>query len=311
MPIEYSDRERPYELFRKGKREGTWDPDSFDLDQDIEDWETFTEAEQRRFLGTASGFYDGEEDVTRTLAPYMMAVDALADDVPFDPVQQELFLAQQVYEEAKHTDFFSRYYDVVFDTQDTEPYRNDSYREHGYSTDDLYETAADLLAVIRTGDQRELVHTLGEAYLNYMGIIEGQLARFGYMEFDQMVELKSEEVGRTVLPGFRGGLGKVRQDETRHIENGRWMLRKLAEYDPAIVTQVYEPRFEAYVENRVLSDPPYDEEPFEGFDRRAIGKQSKKHFQDSVDYIGADKFDRFADVGEAITTIRSRAAADD
>lgn len=312
MPIEYSAREKPYELFRKGKKEGAWDPDTFDLEDDTADWDAFTAAEQRRFLRTASGFYDGEEDVTRTLAPYLLAVEALDNDaMPFDTVQQELFLAQQLYEEAKHTDFFSRYYEHVFGTHDTESHRNDAYREDGYSTDDLYETADALRRVLDTGDQRELVHSLGEAYLNYMGIIEGQLARFGYMEFDQMVAIKGEELGRDVLPAFQAGLGKVRQDETRHIENGRWMLRQFAEYDPSIVREVYEPRFDAYVRDRVLSDRPMGDEPFEGFDWRAIGKQSKQHFQDTVDYIGADKFERFGDVGVAISAMREEATADD
>lgn len=312
MPIAYSDREKPYALFRKGKQEGAWDPDSFDLTADVRDWAAFTDAEQRRFLRTASGFYDGEEDVTRTLAPYLLAVEALDNDaMPFDTVQQELYLAQQLYEEAKHTDFFSRYYERVFDTQDTSAYRDSGYRDQGYSTDDLYATAADLLAVLDSDDQRRLVHTLGEAYLNYMGIVEGQLARFGYMEFDQMVAIKRDELGRDVLPGFQAGVGKIRQDEARHIENGRWVLKQLAEYDPAIVTEVYEPRFEAYVENRVLGGRPAGEEPFEGFDWRRIGKQSKQHFQDTVDSIGAEKFDRFGDVGAAISAMRADAAADD
>jgi len=78
------------------------------------------------------GVYDGEEDVTRTLAPYMMALDALPnDEMPFDTVQEELFLAQQVYEEAKHTDLFSRYFEEVFGTQETAPYREGGYQDRG------------------------------------------------------------------------------------------------------------------------------------------------------------------------------------
>jgi len=32
MAIDYSEREKSYELYRKGKREGTWDPDDYDLE---------------------------------------------------------------------------------------------------------------------------------------------------------------------------------------------------------------------------------------------------------------------------------------
>ena len=313
MPIQYGRREKPYELFRKGKREGTWDPDDYDLAQDREDWDEFTDAQQRRFLATTSGFYDGEEDVTRTLAPYMMALEAVdRDDAPFDVVQQQLYLAQQVYEEAKHTDFFARYYEEVFGTQDTAPHREGGYQESGYSTDDLYETADELSAAAASGDQRELRFALGEAYLNYMGIVEAQLARGGYISFDQMVESKAEELGReAVLPGFQAGVGKVRQDETRHIENGRWVLMKLADHDPAIVPEVYEPRIAEYVENRILGPPPYEDSPFEGFDRKAIGRRVVQYLQDTVDYVGADRFDRFADVRMAIGEMREQAAAGD
>ncbi|MDF9744554.1 ribonucleotide reductase [Natrinema salsiterrestre] len=309
MAIDYGDREKSYELYRKGKREGTWDPDDYDLEGDREDWAQFSEAEQRRFLMTCSGFYDGEEDVTRTLAPYMMALDALPnEEMPFDTVQEEMYLAQQVYEEAKHTDFFSRYFEEVFGTQDTAPYREGGYQEQGYSTDDLYDTADDLTAAIDGGDRTELVYALGEAYLNYMGIVEAQLARGGYLSFDQMIELKAEEMGRdVVLESFQAAIGKVRQDETRHIENGRWILQQLAEAEPDIVADVYEPRIEAYVENRLLADPPFDDQPFDGYERKPIAKQITQYLQDTVDYIGADRFERYGDVR---ATLEERMAAD-
>ena len=162
MPIQYGHREIPYELFRKGKREGAWDPDDYDLAQDREDWAEFSDAQQRRFLATTSGFYDGEEDVTRTLAPYMTALEAVdRDDAPFDVVQQQLYLAQQVYEEAKHTDFFSRYFEEVFGTQDVDQYGDDG--GDAYSIKDLYDKGEDLIDAARSGDQRGLVHTLGDA----------------------------------------------------------------------------------------------------------------------------------------------------
>lgn len=309
MAIDYSEREKSYELYRKGKREGTWDPDDYDLEGDRADWKRFSEAEQHRFLATCSGFYDGEEDVTRTLAPYMMALDALPnDEMPFDTVQEEMFLAQQVYEEAKHTDLFSRYFEEVFGTQETAPYREGGYQEQGYSTDDLYDTADDLLAAVNGGDRTELVYALGEAYLNYMGIVEAQLARGGYLSFDQMIELKAEEMGRdVVLESFQTAIGKVRQDETRHIENGRWVMKRLAEAEPDIVADVYEPRIEEYVENRLLAGPLYDEQPFEGYDQRKIGKQITQYLQDTIDYIGADRFGQYGDVRAAL---EERQAAD-
>jgi len=307
MPIDYSQRERSFELYRKGKREGTWDPDDYDLSQDVEDWQAFTTEEQHQFLELASGFYDGEENVTRTLAPYMTALDALDDDaMPFDTVQEEVYLSQQVYEEAKHTDLFSRYYEEVFGTQNTAKYRREE--QEGYGTEDLYDQADDLLAAVREDDQEDLVRTLSLAYLNYMGIIEGQLARAGYMAFDQMAEIKAEDLGRDeVLPAFQASVGKVRQDETRHIENGRWMLQQFAEYDPDVVTEVYEPRMIEYVESRLLGDDSaFDRSgAYEGYDRQVIGRKTIQHLQDTVDYIGAERFDRLQDVRTTVETIRA------
>lgn len=309
MPIEYSQREKSFELYRKGKQEGVWDPDDFDFSVDKQQWNGWSEEEQHRFLMVCSGFYDGEEDVTRTLAPYMMALDALDNEaMPFDTVQQEMYLAQQVYEEAKHTDFFSRYFEEVFGTQDTAPYRVGGYQEQGYSTEDLYDTADELLSAINGGEQRELVYTLGEAYLNYMGIVEAQLARGGYLSFDQMMELKAKQMGvDEVMPGFQAGVAKIRQDETRHIGNGRWMLRKFAEAEPDIVTDVYEPRIEQYIENRILSEPMYDEEAFEGWDQASIDRKTRQFLQDTIDHIGTDRFSVLGDVNGAID---SMAAAD-
>lgn len=315
MPIEYSQRERSFELYRKGKTEGTWDPDDYDFSRDVEHWEAFSEEERRIFLSTASGFYEGEEDVTRTLAPYMTALDALDDDlVPFDTVQQEVYLAQQVYEEAKHTDFFSRYYDEVVGTQDTEQFL---LREgEQYETEDLYDQADDLLAAVREGDQETLMETLGMAYLNYMGVLEAQRARAGYMVFDQMCESKAVDMDvEEVLPSFQAALGKVRQDETRHIENGRWVLQQLAEADSSIVTDLYEPRLVQYIEANLLSGDTFETMPFSHYDEDAIGKQSIRHLQDTIDYIGAEKFDRLTDAAAAVKSMRAEqdtaAAADD
>lgn len=303
MAIEYSQREKPYELYRTGKREGAWDPDEFDLKQDKSDWAAFSKDEQHRFLVTCSAFYDGEEDVTRTLAPYMMALDALNnDEMPFDTVQEEIFLAQQLYEETKHTDFFSRYFEEVFQTQDT--YRAGGYQNQGYSTDDLYETADELLTAITRGDQQELLYTLGRAYLNYMGIVEAQLARAGYLEFDQMIGLKADQMGRSeLLSAFQAAIGKVRQDETRHIENGRWVMKQLAEAEPDIVLDVYEPRIETYIQNRMLTEPTVTEQPFEGYDQKSISEQTKQYLQDTIDYIGTHRFDRLGDLDAAIHSI--------
>jgi ribonucleoside-diphosphate reductase beta chain len=315
MAIDFDSPEKSYELFKKGKREGTWDPDDIDLSQDQADWETLNEDEQEMFLGISSGFYEGEEDVTRTLAPYMYALEGFDDDAPFDAVQEEMYLSQQVYEEAKHTDFFSRYFEEVFGTQDTEPLREGGYQEAGYSTEDLYDTADALVEAATAGDQRCIRHELAEAYMNYMGIVEAQLARAGYIGFDMMAASKADELGReTVLPGFQRAVAKVRQDESRHIENGRWVMGKLAESDHEVAPEVLEPRLKVYIRDRVLS-PREVENPFERYDQEYIGDRSLQYLQDTVDAIGTDRFGDLTDVRAYVRRAREEgadaAAADD
>jgi len=162
-----------------------------------------------------------------------------------------MYLSQQVYEEAKHTDFFSRYFEEAFGTQDVDQYNDDG---DAYSIKDLYEKGEDLIDAARSGDRTALIHTLGDASLEYTGMVEAQEARRGYLAFDQMAKIKADELGReTVLPGYQEAVGKIRQDETRHTENGRWMLRQLAEAEPSVVDEVYEPRIEAYVEHELVS----------------------------------------------------------
>lgn len=139
-----------------------------------------------------------------------------------------------------------------------------------------------------------------------MGIIEAQLARAGYTSFDQMIESKAEQAGREeLLPAFQAAIGKIRQDETRHIENGRWMMKRLADAEPDVVPEVYEPRMKQYLENKVLSGPRYDEQPFEGYDWGTITEQAQQHLQDTIDYVGADRFDELADVHETVERMQS------
>ena len=107
-----------------------------------------------------------------------------------------------------------------------------------------------------------------------------------------------------VLESFQESIGKVRQDETRHIENGRWVMKQLAIAEPGIVRDVYEPRIDEYVENRLLADAPM-EMPFEGYDQAKIGKQTTQYLQDTIDYVGRERFEEYSDVKQVVQTARA------
>lgn len=309
MAIDYDARETSYELFVDAKRQGVWDPDELSYEQDRADVAEFTDAEREFFTAFCAGFYDGEENVTRTLTPYLTAIERM-EDPGFDPVQAEMYLTTQLFEEAKHTDFFSRYFEEVFGTQDTAALTesDEAEADDGYHTDDLYEVHDELLHAALHDSQDELRHSLAEAVTLYMGLIENQHARVGYVQYDQMFEQKDRELGRTVLPGFREGLRKIRTDEGRHILNGQWLMAELAEMDPSIVTEVYEPIFLEYLEKRL--PPDLESCPFD-VDEGPLLRCARQSLETTIEWVGPEKFDQLADVSGAFESNSIRVPADD
>jgi len=253
MALDYHNPESSYEWFRAAKQHGIWDPEEIDIEQDKRDWEEkFDDDERVQFMKLCSLFYEGEESVTKTLAPYPMAVGAL-EGANFDTLQEEMYLTTHLWEEAKHVDFFSRYFDEVFGTQDTAsgPFEDVEFWNpelEAYLIDDLDAISGELRDAIgraerakREGDeeeieatQRELRFKLGDATMHYMGIVESQLAETGYNALGQMLGVKE------AMPGFQEGMQKTQQDEARHINNGRWLMKSLAEEEPDVVPEVYE-----------------------------------------------------------------------
>lgn len=296
MPVDYHNKERSYQLFTDAKRQGTWDPDNIDFEQDKEDWSTLAEDEQMYIAAFLAAFYDGEENVTRTLKPYLEAPQEL-EDPSFDPVQEEMFLTSHLYEEAKHTDFFSRYFGEVIGTQDTAAFQEESDEDDGYHTDDLYEVQRDLRAAVEAGDQDRLLHTYADAVLLYMGLIENQHARVGYAQLDQVFDRLEERSGQEAfLPGLQEGFTRIRTDEGRHIMNGQWLMMKLADMDESVVTEVYEPVFEQYLEKRL---PPEIEPNLFDVDEEPLLQTARQSLESTVTWVGPERFDRLGDVERA------------
>jgi ribonucleoside-diphosphate reductase beta chain len=289
MALDYTQPESSFEWYRKAV-DRHWDPQQFDYEQDKIDWEEkFTEEEQHQFMKLCSLFYEGEESVAKTLAPYPLAVGAL-EDVEFDTLQEEMYLSTQIYEEAKHTEFFSIYFEEVFGTQNTETseyHPEESFwvpelRE--YLIDDLDQVSHELLQAIDE-DQETLRHKLGEAVAHYMGGVEAELARVGYEGLEQMLDRKG------ALPGFQAAMNKIQEDEGRHIANGRWLLGQLAEEDPTIVEEVYKPHFEYFMDTvlgpatqNIVNPNPLD------LDAGLLFEKAQGNYQSTVDSIDSDDF---------------------
>jgi len=291
MALDIENEEPPFEWYRRAKRRGGWDPEEIDLEQDKEDWrEEFTHEERKTFLKVCSLFYEGEESVTRELVPYPLAVESL-EDPGFDTMQEEMFLTTHLYEESKHAEFFARYFGEVFDTQDTRTGGFEAVDDFWvpeaeyWIVDGLDEVSEDLRAAIGE-DQETLRYALAEAAMHYMGIVEAELAEAGYTGIELFLEEKD------ALPGFLEGIEKVRADEGRHIANGRWLMSQLAEQDPAIVTEVYEPKLERFMQEglgpitqSVLADAAID------INFQDIFERAQANYKATIDAIGPEKFD--------------------
>jgi ribonucleoside-diphosphate reductase beta chain len=201
-----------------------------------------------------------------------------------------MYLTTQLWEESKHTEFFSRYFDEVFGTQDTEygAFDDDNFWNpelRAFLIDDLEGISADLRRSIDE-DQTAIIHTLAEATMHYMGIVEAELARVGYESLSQMLDAKG------ALPAFQAAMEKVQEDEGRHIANGRWLMARLAEEDPTVVTEAYEPLLDHFFDEilaptvtNIIGDNPL------GLDADAIFETAKGNYQSTVDAIGPTHFE--------------------
>jgi ribonucleoside-diphosphate reductase beta chain len=208
----------PMRLFEKAKRLGTWNPSDLDLTPDAEDWRRLAEPERDLLLRLTALFQAGEEAVTLDLLPLVQAV------AQEGRVEEELYLTTFLFEEAKHTDFFARFLDDVAGADhDLSRYHTPSYRALIY---EALPAAMGRLAADRSPAAQ------AEAALTYNMIVEGVLAETGYHAYFTMLEANG------LMPGTRQGIKLLKQDESRHIAFGVYMLSRLIAADDAIWEQI-------------------------------------------------------------------------
>jgi ribonucleoside-diphosphate reductase beta chain len=196
----------PMRLFSKGNGR-PWDPAAIDLTQDARDVAAMTEDERWWTCTLAAQFLAGEESVTRDLQPFVAAMAAegrLAD---------EMYLTQFVYEEAKHTEAFRRWFDAVGLTEDLHGYLedNDDYLE--IFTRQLPDSLA---ALAEDPSPRSQVR----ASVTYNHVVEGTLALTGYFAWAKVCS------SRGILPGMQQVIKHIGDDERRHMAWGTFTCRR-------------------------------------------------------------------------------------
>lgn len=203
----------PMRLFQKGNRL-FWNPAEIGFERDAEDWASMTEAEREGAAILASSFIAGEESVTQDIQPFMRAVAAEGR------LEDEMYLTQFAFEEAKHIEAFRRWLDAVGETGDLHPRvaENPGYRQI------FYEVLPEALNALET-DASPAAQV--RAAVVYNQVVEGVLAITGYHVWARAIE------SRSILPGMQEAIGLIGRDERRHMAWGTFTCRRHIAADPS------------------------------------------------------------------------------
>src|ERR687895_271429 len=232
----------PQQLYELWERQ-QWASQEIDLSRDPDDWAALDEADREECLWGLSSFFVGEERVTTEFSGLVMA---------FEDEQEEAFLTTQQVDEARHMQFFDRYYREVFGFDDpsiTE--RLERVRENVTESfvklfdEDLVQTGQRLIENPRD------IEAKVDFVTTYHLVIEGILALTGQHFMTEYYE------NHRLLPGFVEGFTNISRDEHRHVAYGTWFLQQKAK-DPALAKRIHDKMMELMpVAAGVLVPPGY------------------------------------------------------
>jgi ribonucleoside-diphosphate reductase beta chain len=225
-----------------------WATQDLDFSQDRIDWhERIPEQERYQRMYGLSSFFIGEQKVADELGPIMRAAPT---------EQQRIFLCTQIADEARHVQFFDRFFSEVGIIEGSEELAQrlealDEHLNESFKTlfEDLLKSRVDRLGQ-EPGDRDALV----EAVALYHMVIEGMLALTG----QHFIIDYNERVG--TLPGFVEGFSNVARDEHRHIAFGVRFLTDCVNEDEryrGVIQKVLEQSIP--IADKVI-DPPWPEE---------------------------------------------------
>ena len=206
--------EQLYQLWERQQ----WSVHAIDFSRDRTDWwERIPDEERFQRMYGLSSFFVGEQKVADELGPMMRAAPT---------EQMRIFLCTQIADEARHVEFFNRFYGEVgvLDSGDLHARLAETIEhvnpEFHVLFDEMLGGRVDRLA--RKPEDLEL---LVETITLYHMVIEGMLALTG----QHFILQYNEEQG--TLPGFVEGFSNVARDEHRHVAFGAAFLREMAAAD--------------------------------------------------------------------------------
>src|SRR6202162_6443321 len=206
------------DLYRRWESQ-QWSVGDLDFTLDRQDRLKATDLEKKSTLWSHRLFFNGEERVTATLAPFVWAAPT---------PEIEIFLSTQMVEEAAHTVFFDRWCREVVGTDaknmkellaEIRPDTNEGYNTLFY--DRLPSTAQRMATDPRDFD------AFVEGVTIYHIIVEATIALTGQrFERESMRELGSTD------RGFYRGFTAVARDESRHVNFGIKVLQEAVRENP-------------------------------------------------------------------------------
>ena len=204
----------PMRLFEKAKRFGIWNPSDLDFTQDKLDWQRLAADERDILLRLTSLFQAGEEAVTLDLLPLIQVIAREGR------LEEEMYLTTFLFEEAKHVDFFRRVLDEVAEV---------SHDLSGYITPNYAAIFSEALpqALQALATDSSMV-AQARAAATYNMIVEGVLAETGYHAYYTVLKRNN------IMPGQLQGITYTKQDESRHIAYGLYLLSRLVACDEAV-----------------------------------------------------------------------------
>jgi len=197
-----------------------WAVGDLDFSLDRQDWLEATDLDRKATLWSHRLFFNGEERVTATLAPFVWAAPT---------PEIEIFLSTQMVDEARHTVFFQRWWHQVAGTDaknltellaEIRPEANEGYNTLFY--DRLPSTAQ------RLANNPKDFDAFVEGVTLYHIVIEATIALTG-----QRFELESMREQGLTERGFYRGFTAVARDESRHVNFGIKLLQEAVREDAA------------------------------------------------------------------------------
>ena len=223
-PTDMMDRDSRSNRYYRNAVERHWDPGDIDLEADRENLIAFAKSHEwfdyRTYCDLLNGvalFGAGEDAVTEDLAPLATVTENIDD---------QLFLTTQLYEEAKHADFFDRWWrEVAWAVEDELGWERTNPRDdHWFGPNYL-----ELFDRNRKAQYRLLEENTPEnrakAHCHYHLTVEGIYGQTGYYAMQNSYGGDFDDLPH--LPGLVEGFDYIRSDEGRHVGFGMSQLKKL------------------------------------------------------------------------------------